>query len=972
LSGIERVLEVAASTRVLRERRLAALDAAPAGAVLGRELVTLRGLAERCAAETDTPVRALLDAQTSTELVALCARGKGALGAQLAERPGLAGPLAETLRDLRDAGVPPAALGSSDLAATYAELERAHERLAADGLFDRVGLFRLALRGARGYLARHSLGAVEVHGATELVGSAGDLIAALAEGAPLQFFQPDFASPYAERLAAEWSWAFRPQSTEVVSDPALARDGDIPAGALLVRRARSPRVELEGVAREVLRLIVEERVAPSDIQVVARSLDPYAPWLAQTFGGYGIPFTSSLATSDVSSPPVRAWLDLARVLTRDLERAPLVRLLSAPNLVVQGDLGEGVSVSVERIARETAVVRGESDWRAALASAKDSMSARALSEIVERLVAGARALGRARAFAAAVRVVSEQGAALFGVQGESAVREALAAVARLDRVRAAAGVTLAPSREELGRAFDTALLALQTAPFGEDNGGVRVLDAVQARAVPCRHLFLIGMVHGAWPRALVEDPFLPDAAREELRARLRRPVPVRARGAAEERFLLGLLLSQARERVVLSFHESDSTGRAQSPSPLLRALPFVAPGTDVLAGEVTGWEDTGAGFVRAADALARAARAEDPRVREVAGRLPFAAAGAFDAGRELVRRTDSLDDSSLPFDGEVGPGAVALPERLYPVLLEELGSCPLRAFFSRLLNARELESPGADELAPNEAGSFVHEALQFLYRRLFENGSLAQGGSAIAAFEAARRDIPNALEHAARKQRARVRERHPTVWTTYQRTVSAALLDFLERDLGGLLELGVESLETEQPIDVSLALGETRLELRGKIDRIVRDASGALHVGDYKTGRSFQKPLSPTRIRKGLALQIPVYALAVAEREASRNVIGDALTVPLRPERDRDDERARDRSLSLAQLEPLAQPALLELGRLLERGFFPMVPDDAVSDECRYCRYTVACRSEHPPSRTRVTTSEQMRGYAGLGRSPKQ
>jgi len=62
VGGIERVLEIAASTRVLHERRLAAIEASPSGALLGREIVTFRGFAERCVAETGVAVRAVLDA----------------------------------------------------------------------------------------------------------------------------------------------------------------------------------------------------------------------------------------------------------------------------------------------------------------------------------------------------------------------------------------------------------------------------------------------------------------------------------------------------------------------------------------------------------------------------------------------------------------------------------------------------------------------------------------------------------------------------------------------------------------------------------------------------------------------------------------------------------------------------------------------------------------------------------------------
>ncbi|MFI5316833.1 MAG: PD-(D/E)XK nuclease family protein [Myxococcota bacterium] len=966
MSGVERVLEIAASTRVLRERRLRALADAPRGALLGREFVTFRGLAERCAAETEAPVRALLGAAETAQLVALCARGGHA--EQLRERPGLAGALAATLRDLRDAGVAPDALPESHayLAATYRELERAFGRLANEGVFDRVGLFRLALRGAPEYLRRRGFARVEVHGATELVGSVGDLLAQIAESvtpARFQFFQPDFQSDYADRLRAEWQWRFAPDAVEVLADPALAPDGDIPPNTLEVRSARSPRAELEGVARAVLQLLLEG-VSPAEIQIVARSLEPYGPWLVPILGGYGIPFTSSLARSEIASPERRAWLDLVRVLTRDLEGAPLVRLAGARGLRVSEAQRPEVAALAERIARESAVVRGDSDWRAALARADASPARAALTRVVDRLARGAAELAGARDFASAARCVRELGAELLG--GSSITDSALESVARLDLLRAAAGARSEATPPDLERAFEAALLESVSLPFGGDGGGVRVLDAVQARALPCSHLFLVGVVHGAWPRPVTEDPFLSDSTREELRQRLRRPVPVTGRSGDEDRFLLGLLLSQARERVTLSFPETDSSGRPQTPSALLRSLPYVAPRTDVLAKGLTPWEETSPRFTLPADALARAVGAEDRAdADEIAARLPDGALADFRAGRLLVAAIDSGAAAELPYDAEIGRDSLALPESLGPSALEELGQCPVRALFRHFLRARALESPAADELEPSEAGSFVHRALDPLYKALFEAGALRAGTDPDAALARARSELAGALDAAAQSLRLRVRERHPTVWGAFRAAVERALDDFLERDLRALLPAGVADFDPERPVEAAIRVGEATLSLKGKIDRVVELASGEVRVGDYKTGRQFDKPLSETRIKRGLALQIALYVRMLAALEPSAELIGEVLTVPVRPERDRDADRDRERSRTALQLEALSSPALGALAALLDRGFFPTTAHD---EECRFCRYAIACRISHPPSRARIAESDQARDYLALGR----
>lgn len=932
MSGIERVLEISASTRVLRERRGTALDAARGGALLGREFLHLRALAERCAAETGAPFRDSLGATALARLVAVCAQASPRFAPLVAERPGLAAALAGTLRDLRDAGVAPSALPDAvaDLRALYTDLDRALSRLAGEGLYDRIGLFKLAVRGAPAWVARRGFTSAEVHGATELVGSAGDLVDAIAAALPgraLRFFQPDWGDEHAERVRAEWTWrGFTPEGGEVVDRPALDRDGSIPAGKLRLLRARSPRDELELVAREVLALL-EAGTPPREILIVARSLEPYGPWLEPIFGGYGIPVTSSLSQPAVASPETRAWLDLLRALGRDLERSALLGFLDAALPREQARLAE-------RLAREAAVVRGEHDWLAALDAARPEPGLDALRGAIARAIDARRAFAASRSFAEAASIALALGAGLSGDDG----RAALEGAAGLDAIERAAGAAHPPSPETAAAVLESLLLELATPWRARDDGGVRILDAIQARALPCEQLFLLGMNHGAWPHEVREDPFLSDAIRESLCARLRRPIPIRARALAEERFLLGLLLSQARARVTITFAEADGAGRALSPSGFLRNLPFVAPGSDVV-GLAAPSGDTAPGFARAPAAVTP-------------------------SERDFVAQTDAFHSGALRFDGGVGAAALRLPDALSPSFVAELGICPLRAFARSVLGARELDDPSPDALDANEAGQLAHDALRRLYRGLFDEGGLAPGTHPDAAIARAKTLLPGALAQAAQHARIRVRTREPGLWAAYLDLVERAIRDFVERDLRALLPTGVVELETERSVRTRLQIeGEIGLELEGRVDRIVRAPDGALRVGDYKTSRDFAKPVASKRVMRGSSLQVPLYALAVASERNTHDVIGEALPVPLRPERDPDGEREKERSLDLAEIEALALPVLNELHGLLARGLFPFWRD---REECRYCAYTIACRREHGPSRERLASSDALAGWRAL------
>ena len=932
MSGVERVLEIAASTRVLRERRLRALEIAPDHALLGREFLHLRALAERCAAETGVPFRVSLGAPALARLVAVCCARSPHFAPLVAERLGFATALAGTLRDLRDAGVEPERLSdeATPLRALYTDVERALARLAADGLLDRIGLFRLAARGAASFVARRGFTAAEVHGATELVGSAGDLIDAIAAALPRgasRFFQPDWGDAHAERLRAEWPWRhFAPEGVEVLDAPALTRDGPIPERALRVLRAPSPREEVELVARKVLAL-VEQGTPPRDILVVARSLEPYAPWLETSFDGYRIPVTSSLARPAIARPEARAWLELLRALGGDLERSRVLGFLDAA-------FPRELARLAERLARESAVVRGEHDWRAALDAAKPASSLAALRDAFERIFAARRAFAASRSFAEAARVALALAPELPGADCRAAFERA----ADFDVIDRAAGASHPPAPEAAAAALESLLLELRQPWSAPDDGGVRILDAIQARALPCAHLFLLGMVHGEWPREATEDPFLADATRESLRAGCRRPVPVRGRALAEERFLLGLLLSQASRRVTLTLSDADGSGRALSPSGFLRDLPFVERGTDVV-GLATPPNGDAPLFARPTVAVTQSTR-------------------------DFVAQTDSFRAETLPFDGGIGAAALRLPDALSPSFIAELGVCPLRAFFKSVLGARELVDPSPDALDANEAGQLAHDALRILYQRLCDDGRLAPGTDPDAAIAHAIALLPGALGEAATRARTRVRTREPELWTAFLALVERALSDFVGRDLRTLLPVGVTGLEAEQKVRARVQIhGSASLELEGRVDRIVRTPDGTLRVGDYKTSRDFAKPVARARVQRGTSLQVPLYALTVAAERSTHEVIGDALPVPVRPERDRDRGRETERSLDLAEIETLAWPVLGELAGLLERGDFPFYFE---REECRYCPYTIACRREHGPSRERVASSTALAPWRAL------
>jgi inactivated superfamily I helicase len=108
--------------------------------------------------------------------------------------------------------------------------------------------------------------------------------------------------------------------------------------------------------------------------------------------------------------------------------------------------------------------------------------------------------------------------------------------------------------------IDTFVQACQegTLPIGlESCRGVNVLDAMTARGIPFRALFVLGLNEKVFPRAISEEPFLRDHVRRRLSEVLGNVVPEKLRGFDEERLLFSFLLNAARERLYLIHERSD-------------------------------------------------------------------------------------------------------------------------------------------------------------------------------------------------------------------------------------------------------------------------------------------------------------------------------------------------------------------------------------------------------------------------------
>lgn len=1011
-------LVIAPSQAVLWRVRRALLSSGRA--YLNLYLLHHQALAERILLSAGEPVPRVAGEATLLAL-ARGLLGKGDLADYAKRFPGALASLLGALNDLREAllsareaAAPLRKTGLGELASLYAAYEKALQRMSLrSGLADRTEPVLRAIRAApKAPLLRDACGIVQI-GAYETVPAHAALLDACGRATPLAILAPGVgagpAFAYARRTMADWPAGAAPAApARGVLSPRLdrlyAEEGEplppLPEEAVTGFTAGGTRAELEAAARRILRL-ADSGVPLHAIGVVARTLEPYAVHLDAVFEAFGLPYVTSLRAPLASRPAAEALATFARTLDGDFPRADLAALFANPAFRAARALPRGARAEPSRwdwMAREARVDAGRTGWMTDLptwaaardgrARARETRAAGALAEAVKALAQEADRWDSCRRWtehAAFLRAALRNWIAPDDAQTVEAIEAAVDELGRMEAVDAAIGRRAAVPRAE-ARAHLEALLAQdvrQGAPRAEE--GVQVLDAMQARAVPFRHLFLIGLSADQWPRKPHPDPFLPDAARRTIEKETGRRLPLQETALEEDRQIFATLLGAAGESLVFSYARADEAGRGRSHATLLREIARLKTGrpdagaliaaASLLPADPAALvlleaskEPAAAGLVTEREALlAAAARGGAGELAALAARLGFGEALAD--GATYVAATNRWEPDDLSFDGAVGAREAA-GRHMSARQIETLGRCPLQYFFEYVLSVPRSEPRDDPSPLPWELGLGAHAVLEWIHDRLRAEGLLPCRDAA-RPLARARALLAEGFEERFTAPFAAVRDRFPVLWKAQAVSWRAALARFLEWDLERLAREGAvpQAVEKELKEEVRLPTrdGPRPVLLRGRIDRMDAYPDGALRVVDYKTSGDVKRPTNPTQILKGERPQLALYFFLAETAFPDRKILAPMiLPVSLDDAQEEEPGEEKGDEPPTLELPPLIEEAvgdtLFTLADLPQRGLFPL----REGNHCRWCAYAAACRRSHPPTRNRNDTAPIFAGYLNL------
>lgn len=612
-------------------------------------------------------------------------------------------------------------------------------------------------------------------------------------------------------------------------------------GSVQVRLAASAHAEAALIADALRRAHLVDDVPWSQMAVIVRSVPRAGTRLPRALAAAGVPVAASAVSGSLGEEPaVRAMLTVLAATADGLDGDHALALLTGP-------IGRVDPVSLRQLRRT--LMRG-----------KPADAAGAFGELLVTAMGGtapptSRPLRRVRAVLdAAARchrdgqdprytlwaawqrsglqrrwlAASERG----GTAGAQATRDLDAVTALFDVTDQYVSRTPAASlRGLLDHVAALQLPSVKTEPASKAEQ-VQVLSAHAALGHEWDVVVIAGLQDGLWPNTVPRGGVLATQRLLDVVDGVCPDASVRAPLLAEERRLLVAAMGRARRRLLVTAVDSDTGGAdggAALPSPFffelaqwadedadhVVALPVSAPrvlSTTALVGRLRGVVCAPDGAVEdearhcAATQLARLAAAGVP--------------GADPSGWHgltTVSTSDPLCD---------GGDTVTLT----PSTLQTLTDCPLRWLVERHggTNPRELRST---------IGSVLHALL-------------AESGKTETQLLA---ELERAWEHlpfAARWHSANELTRH--------RAMIEAFVEWRARTRGELTEVGVE-VDVDGVLDTPRADGgETRL--RGRVDRLERDAAGRLVIVDIKTGKT---PVSKDDAQQHA--QLAMYQLAVAQ-----------------------------------------------------------------------------------------------------------
>ena len=567
----------------------------------------------------------------------------------------------------------------------------------------------------------------------------------------------------------------------------------------------------------------------------------------------------------------------------------------------------------------------------------------------------------------------------------------------LDELQSLDSVSPQPSYEVFHRALNEALQT-SVGHLGSVGHGVFVAPLSLAAAMSFDVVHVVGMIEGAVPPSVRDDPLIPERDRERAGGSTA-GLPLQQQRKDDERYDYLAALAAAPERT-LSYPVADPAGQRENfPSRWLLEEATRLEGAPVFSSTLPrlsgrDWLTVIPSLERSLDTLANDAYADlhDYNMERLQS---WKSAGLNTSHHSLTQ--DSLlaasirlssarqDKNFTEWDGNLGAAGADFADMLTgrplsPTSLERWAKCPFSYFLGGVLRLSAEENPeDIYTISALDKGSLVHGILEEFVKTAQDNGALPRHGDAWS--DAHRRGLHSIADKHFADAESRGVTGKAVLWQIARDEMLIDLDAFLDEDLRMRRQYGVSPIGVEaefgigadgwQPAAYTLPDG-SQVRFRGKIDRVDADGDGKrVLVLDYKTGGSYSyRKLKDDPIDRGQRLQLAIYALA------ARQAIGDDANVSAAywfvtsggkfeltpaPPVNIDDEGVMERF----------SEGISTIVGGIRQGLFPANPGPVGRygfENCSWCDFNTLCPSRRDVQWNRKSRASALTDYLSLTR----
>ncbi len=654
-------------------------------------------------------------------------------------------------------------------------------------------------------------------------------------------------------------------------------------------KALSRGEEVELIAKEIKKLLINEKAEPEKICIVFNLISNYSATIRDRFNVYGIPFNLTDRFSLSTSPPVKALIGLLEILENDFYYKNIFRAFGG------GFVGEiGVDISnLLKSSVELKIVSGYANWTNKLNAAISELSSIEQESVKnkEKISAYKNAISDLQKINSNLKPFSSKLtpnefrenilSLIFKLDFPSALLKAPNDIIENDAIAFNNLVKVIDELTELikleygdGEKFSLHFYLNQlktSTAFARYNipekpgYGVQVTTLNEIRGLNFDYLFIGGLNDGDLPTRFTPEVFFSGSyAREEIKHQV------------EQRYLFYQAMCTWKKNLYLSYPQTDDkrelvqSSFLQDFNSLFETLEIskadfkneIYSKVELLAllGKVSPEERNEFKLFKEInvdiDEINKSIDIDKKRIENPFGESEYSGFISKKISDELKNKLNEISEGEFS-----------------ATQLENYAKCPYKYFVENVLRLETIAEP-VEELEAFEYGSLIHSILYVFYTKLKEKG--------IVLFECSEEDfkIASDLLFIIAKNRFDDLKLDPD-YSFYEREKllgingrrsQSLLYKFLEEERksdGGYVpeffELSFGNVKHEEMFPKKFKEGVTagRVKLKGKIDRIdINENEKTLRVIDYKLGGN--KPTAED-LATGISLQLPLYLFAAKE-----------------------------------------------------------------------------------------------------------